>query len=37
MSEYISMMLSVKVGLCSEPHKNTEEAFFSKSIRLFLE
>lgn len=36
-SEYINIMLSIKAGLCSEPHRNTEEAFFPNPFRLFLE
>lgn len=36
-NEYINIMLSIKAGLCSEPHRNTEEAFFPNPFRLFLE
>lgn len=34
-SEYVSIMPSIMAGLCSEPHKNIEEAFFLNSLDCF--
>lgn len=34
-SEYISVMPGIMAGLCSEPHKNIEEAFFKNNLDCF--